>query len=181
VRKRFVKLALALGSMVLLLAASAQGVGAQAGQVAGRAPAAIAIPAIGLRAPVVPVELDNDGAMAAPTDPDTVGWYDLGPGLDAPGNVLLDGHVDWGGRLRVFGRLRQLGPGDAVHLSDADGNTATYHVVSSDWYDADTTEVDPVFRQTTAQELTLITCGGQFDRATHQYLSRLVVRAVRAD
>jgi hypothetical protein len=29
------------------------------------------------------------------------------------------------------------------------------------------------------EELTLITCGGTFDQASHQYLSRLVVRAVR--
>jgi sortase (surface protein transpeptidase) len=142
-------------------------------------PATIVIPAIGLQAPVVPVELDADGAMAAPSDPDTVGWYDLGPGLGTPGNVLLDGHVDWGGRLRVFGRLRQLGPGDAVQLASADGQVSSYHVVSSRWYDADTAQVDEVFRQTQAQEVTLITCGGAFDPAAHQYLSRLVVRAAR--
>jgi sortase (surface protein transpeptidase) len=147
------------------------------GQTAPAPPATITIPAIGLQAPVVPVELDADGTMAAPTDPDTVGWYDLGPGLGTPGNVLLDGHVDWGGRLRVFGLLRQLDVGDTVQLTDAAGNVAAYHVVFSWWYDANTANVDEVFRQTPQQELTLITCGGVFDQAAHQYLSRLVVRA----
>jgi sortase (surface protein transpeptidase) len=49
--------------------------------------------------------------------------------------------------------------------------------VFSRWYDANTANVDEVFRQTSQQEVTLITCGGVFDQAAHQYLSRLVVRA----
>jgi len=144
-------------------------------------PTVITIPTIGLTAPVVAIGLENDGSMGAPTDPDTVGWYDLGPGLGEPGNLLVDGHVDWGGRLRTFGRLRQVAVGDGVQLADADGQVVSYRVVATRWLDADTTDLADVFGQTPDQQLTLITCGGEFDQARQVYLSRLVVRAVRDD
>lgn len=142
-------------------------------------PAVVTIPKIGLEAPVVSVGLEEDGAMAAPTDPDTVGWYELGPGLGVPGNAILAGHVDWGGRLRTFGQLRRLEPGDMVSVTDLSGAAYRYRVTWTQLFDADTAPVEEVFAQSMEQEVTLITCGGVFDPATRQYLGRLVVRAVR--
>jgi LPXTG-site transpeptidase (sortase) family protein len=145
----------------------------------GSVPVAIDIPKIGTHAPVVPLGEDDDGTMQSPTDPDTVGWYAPGSGLGAPGNTLLDGHVDWGGRLRVFGLLRQLVPGDAVQITDATGQVYTYNVVWTKLYVADGAPLDEIFDQPTDEEVTLITCGGAFDSAVHMYVSRWVVRAVR--
>ena len=142
-------------------------------------PTSLAIPDIGVQAAIVPVGLTDDGALDAPTDPDTVGWYELGAGLGGSGNVVLDGHVDWGGRLRVFGELRQVGPGTTVMVGDADSDVAQYQVVWSRWYAADATDLDDVFGASATPELTLITCGGEFDAVRHEYLSRLVVRAER--
>src|SRR5262245_33741314 len=82
------------------------------------APIELKIPAIYVDAEVLPVGLAEDGAMEAPKDPDTVAWWSLGSGTGEPGNVVLAAHVDWGGRLRVFGLLHQLGPGDDVVLVD---------------------------------------------------------------
>lgn len=178
--KRAGVVAAALAALLLVGPAAAQvDTAGPPGRSPGTPPAVITIPAIGLEAPVVPLELEPDGSMAAPRDPDTVGWFDLGPGLGQPGNVLLDGHVDWGGRPRAFGRLQLIAAGDRVQLADADGSLVAYHVVWRAWYDAATTDVDDIFGQTSDQELTMITCGGVFDHAQHQYLSRLVVRAVR--
>lgn len=139
----------------------------------------IDIPKIGTHAAVVPLGEDDDGAMQAPTDPDTVGWYDLGAGVGAPGNALLDGHVDWGGRLRVFGLLRQLAPGDLVRLTTEGGDELTYAVEWTRLYQADDAPLDEIFAQGTDDEITLITCGGQFDQSIRMYLSRWVVRAMR--
>ncbi len=47
------------------------------------------------------------------------------------------------------------------------------------WYDAASANVAAVFRQSGAPELTLITCGGPFDRQARQYLQRYVIRAVK--
>jgi sortase (surface protein transpeptidase) len=146
---------------------------------AGSAPVFIDIPRIGTHAAVVPLAQDDDGTMQAPTDPDVVGWYALGTGLGAPGNALLDGHVDWGGRLRVFGLLRQLAPGDTVQITDDAGQVFSYAVQWTKLYDADSAPLDEIFAASQDEEVTLITCGGPFDQSIHMYVSRWVVRATR--
>ena len=135
------------------------------------------IPRIGTHAPIVPLGLDDDGAMAAPVDPDTVGWWQDGPGLGGAGNMLLDGHVDWAGRLRVFGLLKQLTPGDEIWVTDAAGRTRPYGVVWTRLYEVDTAPLDEIFTTAPDEQLTLITCGGEFDQASRMYVSRWVVRA----
>jgi sortase (surface protein transpeptidase) len=155
------------------------GVGAERDPLLGSVPLAIDIPRIGTHARVVALGEDDDGTMQAPTDPDTVGWYEPGVGLGAPGNALLDGHVDWGGRLRVFGALGQLAPGDAIQITDEAGSVFSYRVAWTRLYTADDAPLDEIFAQTPAEELTLITCGGAFDHSIRMYLSRWVVRATR--
>lgn len=145
----------------------------------GVVPWAVAIPRLGVEAPVVSLGLDEDGAMAAPTDPDTVGWYELGPGIGAPGNAVLAGHVDWSGRLRAFGRLKTLAPGDQVMVAAGPDSWLSYRVSWTWVVEAEGAPVEEIFAQGVDEELTLITCGGTFDPVTRQYLSRVVVRAVR--
>lgn len=141
-------------------------------------PAAVSFPTLAESAPIVPLGMEEDGAMAAPADPDTVGWWMFGPGVGVAGNTVLAGHVDWGGRLRAFGRVYELQPGDEVDLMDANGSWLAYSVEWSRLVDADTDPTD-TFAQSDREELTLITCGGVFDPVTREYLSRLIVRAVR--
>jgi sortase (surface protein transpeptidase) len=143
----------------------------------GSVPVSIDIPRLGTHAEIVPLGLEDDGAMAAPTDPDTVGWFEQGPGVGGQGNLLLDGHVDWGGRLRVFGLLKTLQPGDTIQITDADGQTRSYAVLWTLLYQADNAPLDEIFPTAPDEQLTLITCGGAFDHAAHMYLSRWVVRA----
>jgi sortase (surface protein transpeptidase) len=94
---------------------------------------------------------------------------------------LLDGHVDWGGRLRVFGLLKHLDPGDTIQLTDAAGNVANYSVTWTRLYAADAAPLDQIFEQTADEQLTLITCGGAFDPSIRMYVSRWVVRAARSE
>lgn len=141
-------------------------------------PTYVAIPTIGAYANVTPLGLEEDGAMAAPADPDEVGWYQYGPGIGSPGNAILAGHVDWGGYLRAFGLLHYLAPGDAVYVTDHLGQEYLYTVAWSEWVDQYASP-EAYFAQSEVEEITLITCGGVFDQASGQYLSRLIVRAVR--
>jgi sortase (surface protein transpeptidase) len=147
--------------------------------VSGSVPIQIDIPSIGTHASVVALGEEDDGTMQAPTDPDTVGWYSLGVGVGAPGNALLDGHVDWAGTLRAFGYLRQLEPGDVIKITDSNGNVLSYGVSWVKLYVADSAPLDQIFDQTDDDEVTLITCGGAFDPSVHMYVSRWVVRAAR--
>ena len=143
----------------------------------GVPPIQLAIPKLGVSANVVGVGQDPDGAMAAPDNPDEVAWYTLGPGMGVPGNVVFAGHVNWDGRLRVFGQLSSLQVGDAVLIVDAAGNGYQYLVESSQWFRAEGAPVEEIFAQSAEPTITLITCGGEFLAATREYLDRLVVRA----
>lgn len=167
--------ALFVGSLVGLRPALAQSQGAPQ----GTTPVSISIPRLGQSAPVVGLGLEDDGALAAPTDPDTVGWYELGAGVGVPGNAIFDGHVDWAGRLRAFGLLKLLAPGDLVEVTDDQGNVLRYDVTWNETVDAVDAPVDDIYAQGPDEEITLITCGGEFDHVTRQYLSRVVVRAQR--
>lgn len=143
----------------------------------GAVPVILKIPAIGVEADVFPVGEDTDGAMDLPPTPDTVAWWAPGFGTGVPGNVVLAAHVDWGGQLRVFGQLDQLGPGDQVVVMDDQLRELVYQVASSRWVAAEGAPVDEIFGSSDRPELTLITCGGRYDPATRQYLDRLIVRA----
>src|SRR6266540_172239 len=143
----------------------------------GVRPAKLAIPKLGVEAPIVGVAQDEDGTMSAPQDPDEVAWYTLGPGMGVAGNAVFAGHVDWGGRLRVFGRLFTLEAGDAVLVMDENGSGYEYVVESARWLRGEGAPVDEIFDQTDSRIITLITCGGEYRAASREYLDRLVVRA----
>jgi LPXTG-site transpeptidase (sortase) family protein len=144
-------------------------------------PVELVIPSIGVDAPIEPLGADASGAMMAPSDPDSVGWFAPGPGIDEPGNVLLDGHVDWAKQLRVFAQLHTLHPGDKIVVNADDGSSVTYTVAWSRLVPLDGWSADVIEQPPDAEWLTLITCGGVFDPAHHVYLSRRVVRAERTD
>jgi hypothetical protein len=143
----------------------------------GVPPVKLTIPALGVEAAVQPVGLDADGAMGTPTQPDDVAWYELGPGMGVPGNVVLAAHVNWNGRLRPFGLLHTLEPGDAVQVIDAEGRGFEYQVESSHWVRAEGAPLAEIFAQPEQPVVTLITCGGEYVAATREYLDRLIVRA----
>lgn len=144
----------------------------------GVPPVKLTIPALGVEATVEAVGQESDGAMATPTDPDDVGWYAGSPGMGVPGNVVFAAHVNWDNRLRPFGLLHQLEPGDVVQVIDADGRGFEYVVKSSHWVRAEGAPVEEIFAPTPNPTVTLITCGGEFVASRREYLDRLIVKAV---
>ena len=141
-------------------------------------PKRLMIPAIGVDAGFEFVGLSADGAMDVPKDAAKVAWYRLGPRPGERGNAVVAGHVDWGGKLAVFWALSRRKAGDVVEVTAADDRRYEFVVQWVRWYDASKAPVQEVFAQGDSTEITLITCGGEFDRSTRQYLSRVVVRAV---
>ncbi len=143
----------------------------------GHTPVSMAIPKLGVDAAVVGVGQDPDGTMSIPPDPDTVAWYTLGPGMGVGGNAVFAGHVDWGGRHRVFAGLTRLSPGDAVLIVDEKQNGYQYRVESGFWVKADSANVEEIFAQPDNAMITLITCGGDFNLARREYIDRFIVKA----
>jgi LPXTG-site transpeptidase (sortase) family protein len=146
----------------------------------GVAPIKLMIPALGVEAAVEAVGQDPDGAMSAPTDPDEVAWYQLGPGMGVPGNVVFAGHVNWAGRLRVFGQIDQLDMGDVIQVIDAQGRGFQYAVESTRLVRAEGAPLDEIFEQPDQPVVTLITCGGEYVPSRREYLDRVIVRATGA-
>jgi LPXTG-site transpeptidase (sortase) family protein len=136
-----------------------------------------------------------DGQMPNPNGPDDVVYYNFSawPGKGgAPGkggNTVLSGHVDSGLKAckngtvpppceAVFWDINRLRIGDEieVHLS---GVIHRYRVTSNQPVPAATGPWDQIVSATVEETITLITCGGDFNRETREYNNRQVVTATR--
>lgn len=115
--------------------------------------------------------------MGAPGNPDNVGWYGLGPGMGVDGNVIMAGHVDWANKWRVFHLLDKLNPGtDDIGVWDQRGREHRFLVDAVYRFNVYEMPMREIFAQN-GSKLTLITCGGRFDRTSGQYLDRIVAVA----
>lgn len=142
-------------------------------------PVRIRLATLGVDVPVVQVGVDAQGGMEVPEDVRTVGWYRFGaaPGA-ATGSAVLSGHVD--DRIQgpgAFFDLADLAVGDDVQVRLADGTALDYRVSDVERIDKSVLPVDRLFDRDGRPVLTLVTCGGSFDRATRNYRQNVVVTA----
>jgi len=110
---------------------------------------------------------------------DLVGWYRYGPGLEATaGSVVIAGHVDSAEQgAGAFFKLRSLEPGARIEVTGADGAVRAYRVVGRETYAKSAIPLEKYFARDGAPRLTLITCGGPFDRGARSYRDNVVVTA----
>ena len=140
-------------------------------------PVRVEIPAIGVSSRLVRLGLNADGTMQVPGDYDLAGWFTGGamPGQDGP--AVISGHVDSKTGPAVFYRLRDLRPGDTVRVRRAAGDWLAFEVTGTARYAKAAFPTEAVFGPVTGPVLRLITCGGDFDRASGHYLDNMVVTA----
>ena len=137
------------------------------------------ISSIGVDAPLIYLNINAQGNMDVPTDPELVAWYDFTakPGLGT-GNAVFSGHVDYRNYgPAVFWDLTDVQLGDVIEVQLRDGVIVQYEVTAA--ADIPVAELDmaEILAATTDESLTLITCTGDF--VSGQYLDRHIVRAVR--
>jgi hypothetical protein len=113
------------------------------------APVSVAIPAIGVRSPLLRLGLNPDGTMQVDSR--------VGPA--------------------VFFRLGALRPGDHIDVTLGDGMTAVFRVTGVREYTKSDFPTQMIYGPTKYAALRLVTCGGTFDYATGHYLSSVVVFA----
>jgi len=140
-------------------------------------PLVVSIPKIGVRSRLVPLGLDDKGAMETPTDVRVAGWFSGGPSPGALGPAVIAGHVTWNGAREVFFRLGSLRPGDQVSIARKDGKTAVFTVSRVAKFSRTHFPTQAVYGPIDHAGLRLITCGGTYDAANHKYLSNVVVFA----
>ncbi|MPZ50402.1 MAG: sortase [Dehalococcoidia bacterium] len=149
----------------------------------------------GVEAPLTLKTVGLDGVMPNPNGPDDVVIYDFSawPGKGgAPGkggNIIFSGHVD-SGRVAckdgsvpppcqaVFWDINGLRIDDEIEIQMS-GESHKYRVTTNEPVNAATGPWDQIVSATAEESITLITCGGDFNRDTREYNSRQVVTAVR--
>lgn len=149
----------------------------------------------GISAPLHLKVVGADGQMPDPDNPDEVVVYDfsnfqgLGGVPGQGGNTVFSGHVDSGfkpcknGTVKppctaVFWDLRQVKTGDEIEVHVLD-RVYTYRVTANQAVTAGTANWDQIVARTEQESITLLTCDGTFNPATHEYDQRHIVVAVR--
>jgi sortase (surface protein transpeptidase) len=139
-------------------------------------PARVVIPAIDVAADLIGVGLAKDGSMEVP-DFGLAGWYTEGPRPGHTGPAVIAAHVDSKAGPDVFYRLDDLARGDEIRVVYDSGDQVTFVVESSEQTPKDELPVDTIWPITRERLLTLVTCGGQFDRGTGHYRDNVIVYA----
>jgi LPXTG-site transpeptidase (sortase) family protein len=151
----------------------------------------------GVEAPLTYRKVPPSGVMPNPDGPDDVAYYDFSdfdhyggaPGLG--GNSVFAGHVDSGSKpcnngtipppcQAVLWDLNLLELGDIIEIH-ANGEVYRYEVTSNAPVSASLADGtwDQIVSSTEEETLTIITCGGDFNRETREYSNRQVVTATR--
>jgi len=145
-------------------------------QVRAALPVRLVIPAINIDAPIEYVGLTSQGAMAVPTGPTDVAWFDLGPRPGEDGSAVIAGHEGWkDGIWAVFDDLYKLRIGDKVYVEDGQNATTTFVVSGIETYDQNG-NASSVFSSSDGKaHLNLITCEGIWNATEKSYSNRLVV------
>ena len=146
------------------------------------APVRISLPTLGVDTSIIPVGVDQDGQLEIPEDVNTVGWYRFGPAPGAAaGSAVVTGHVDDVNQgVGAFGRIGDLGPGDAVAVTDANGVARNFTVLSREEWHKSEVPLDRLFDRAGEARLVLITCGGSFNDSTLGYDDNIAITAVPA-
>jgi LPXTG-site transpeptidase (sortase) family protein len=95
-----------------------------------------------------------------------------------PGSTVLAAHVNWKGSQGPFSQLGAVEPGDQIEVALDDGTTRNYEVTERTMYGKLELPKERIWRNTGAEELVLITCGGEFNPEIRSFKSNIVVYAV---
>jgi hypothetical protein len=140
-------------------------------------PISMSIATLGASSDVVPLGLEDDGAMEVPSGADETGWYEQSPTPGELGPAVLAAHVDWADEPGVFSDIDRLGAGDEIAVLREDGTVATFVVDRVETYAKSEFPTDEVYGDVDHPGLRLITCGGEFDEDVGDYADNVVVFA----
>jgi LPXTG-site transpeptidase (sortase) family protein len=123
-------------------------------------PYRLRIPRIGVDAPVVSIQSNEQRVLIPPRDPRVAGWWSDGaaPG-ERHGSAVLVGHTVRNQGGGVFDEVGDLSPGDAIVVKGSD-STLTYRVKSIEVLSKGdfARDAGEIFAQTGAGRLVIITC-----------------------
>lgn len=141
-------------------------------------PVRIQIPALGINAAIIPMDMGADNMLPVPTTGQDVAWYSYGARLGEEGNAVLAGHIDWNRERGVFWTLRDAQPGQIITLVSSAGRVYEYQVDWAKTFAEDSPAgLETLRSRVGGTTITLVTCTGRYDLQTQSYLDRHIVRA----
>ncbi|MGL4174132.1 MAG: class F sortase [Actinomycetota bacterium] len=127
-------------------------------------------------AQIIPVGVEDDGALVIPEDPQVVGWWSGGASPGSPvGTVVLSSHVTTKAGPGAMLELRTAPIGSRVVVQGPEGSQS-YEVQARQRYAKDALPWKQLFAQGKTPRLVLITCD-EFNTETRRYLNNVVVVA----
>ncbi len=130
-----------------------------------------------VQARLIRLGLNPDKTLQVPRSYSLAGWYTKGAAPGEVGPAVVLGHYDSVDGPAVFYRLKDLRPGQIVHIRRADGFSAKFVVDRVKRFGKDDFPTHEVYGRVDRPNLRLITCGGSFDYATRHYRDNVVVFA----
>jgi LPXTG-site transpeptidase (sortase) family protein len=137
-------------------------------------PVRIVIPSIDVDVPIVHVGLKEEGIIETPTFGNAA-WFRLGPSPGESGPSVIIGHVSGKKGKDVFYRLGELTTGSVFSVYNENGDKAVFVVDSAETLLKTELPTEKIWPSTYMPLLTLITCGGEYDKETRHYLSNTIV------
>lgn len=145
-------------------------------------PRKIDIPSIGVSGCIQKVGIDQNNAIAVPTNIHLAGWYINSPLPGQKGVSIIDGHVMGQYTNAIFTNLEKLQPEDKIRIEQGDDSWHEFSVVDINNYNIDQASAKMSEALEGAEkQLTLITCGGNYDDNAQTYEERVIVRAILTD
>lgn len=126
-------------------------------------PQTVAIPSLGISAPVVESGVDANGALMLPSSDKTTMYTGAAP-IGAPvGSTVIAGHVNFpDGSPGALEPLAHASKGAPIYITDASGTRYTYTVTSAETH-IKTDLPAALFDTSGPAQLVLITCGGPIE------------------
>ncbi|MFF3440922.1 class F sortase [Streptosporangium sp. NPDC002721] len=145
----------------------------------GVRPRRLAIPKIGVMAPLMALGVDAKREIQTPplSRPNQAGWYKHGPIPGQQGPSVVLGHVNTKKGAAVFSRLKEIRRGDKIKVSRSDGSLAEFTVDGVEQVSKAAFPSKRVYGNTGEATLRLITCGGVYNSRTGHYTDNIIVYA----
>ncbi|MBR7838819.1 class F sortase [Actinospica durhamensis] len=145
-------------------------------------PTHIDMPAVNVHADVITVGVNPDDTIGTPSlsDAKVAAWYNGSPTPGQMGSSIIDAHVDSSKMSDYRGAFFYLGlakPGMEIDVTRSDHSVAVFTVDEVQDALKSAFPTDQVYAATPYPGLRLITCGGDFDQKTHEYLGNTIVYA----
>lgn len=136
-------------------------------------PRVLMIEKLNVRARVLPMSVNADGAMQAPVNIFDSGWYGASAKPGQQGAAVIDAHASGATREGLFAYLDTLAIGDQLSIERGDGQKLTYEVVHTETVALDSIDMKKLLTPYGAEVegLNLITCTGKWlpDQKTYDH------------